>query len=133
MTKSQIPTKPQIQNPNPDGARKPYDLRERTFEFALRVLRITARLPGTPEAIEVRSQLCGAATSIGANIEEGDGSISKADKRKSFVVARKEAREARYWLRIVERVWPEIAGAREEVAEATEILNILSVIIEKLS
>jgi four helix bundle protein len=133
MTKSPIPTKPQIPNPNTDGRIKPYALKERTFEFAVHVLQPTAGLPATPEALEIRRQLAASAMSIGANVEEGDGAASKQDKRKSFVVARKEAREARYWLRLIGRLWPTAAGSELEAQEAGELINILSTIIERLS
>jgi four helix bundle protein len=79
---------------------KPYDIRRRTFQFAVRLLEVSARLPGTPEGSVVRQQLCRAGTSVGANVEEADGTVSGADRRKSLVIARKEALETRYRLRI---------------------------------
>ncbi len=51
---------------------------------------------------------------------------------KSPVVARKESRETRYGLRVVDRKWPAI-GVQSDITEATEILCILSAIIRKLS
>jgi len=136
--KSQLPTPnsqntPQPQPPTPGGAReaKPYDLRERTLLFALRILDITAALPESPEGRVVRQQRARAGTSIGANVEEADGAISKADKRKSLTVARKECREVRYWLRIIERRWNALVAA--DVVESGELINILSTMITKLS
>ena len=107
---TQIPNKTQIQNPKPEGTRKPYDIRVRTFEFALRVLEIAARLPNAADGEAVRRQLIRAGTSVGANVEEADGAVTKLDTRKCFVTSRKEAREARYWLRLIDRRWPDVPG-----------------------
>jgi len=114
------------------GGGKPYDIRERTFQFSLRVLEITSALPETPEGRVVRQQLAASGTSIGANVEEADGAISKGDKRKSLVVARKEAREVRYWLRIIESRWSQAVPVKADVVEAGELLNILSTMITRL-
>ena len=110
---------------------KPYDIRERTMQFALRVLEISGKLPEKREGYAVRDQFVRSGTSIGANVEEADGAVSKADKRKSLVIARKECRETRYWLNLIVRKW----GPKElsnDIGEATEILYILSSIITKL-
>src|SRR5687768_6318531 len=90
----------------PPESAKPYDIRERAFLFSLRLLDLCAGLPSSPEALVVRQQLARCGTSVGANLEESDGTISKADRRKSLVIARKEALETRYWLRIVQHKWP---------------------------
>jgi four helix bundle protein len=111
---------------------KPYDIRERTMQFALRVLEITGTLPDTPEGQVLRQQLVRAGTSIGANVEEADGAVSKADKRKSLVIARKECRESHYFLMLIQRKWESKQGLQADVKEATEILYILSSIISKL-
>ncbi|HLF92245.1 MAG TPA: four helix bundle protein [Planctomycetota bacterium] len=111
---------------------KPYDIRERTLQFALRILEITGRLPETPEGKVVRQQLAAAGTSIGANVEEADGAVSKADKRKSLVVARKETREVRYWLRLIERKWAALVDVTADIIESGELLNILSTMVSRL-
>ena len=54
---------------------KPFDIRERTFEFALRSMEISAALPPEPEAQIARSQLARAGSSVGANTEEADGAL----------------------------------------------------------
>lgn len=111
---------------------KPYDLRERTLILAVRLLEICAKLPISPEGNVVRQQLAKAGTSTGANVEEADGAYSIPDKRKSFIVSRKEAREARYWLRVIQRRWPGLADMSRDIQELTEIINILSSIVSKL-
>lgn len=112
---------------------KPYDIRERTFGYALRILEIAAALLDTVECRIVRRQLVGAGTSVGANVEEADGASTKADKRRSLVIALKEAREARYWLRIVERKWKVRIDVSADISETSELVKILSVMIARLS
>jgi four helix bundle protein len=110
---------------------KPFDLRERTLLLAVRILEVAARLPSAPEAYVVRQQIARAGTSIGANVEEADGAFSRMDKRRSFIIARKEARELRFWLRVIERRWPGV-DISSDLTEATEIILILSAIVAKL-
>lgn len=129
MPKSQGKGRPLLL-PTPAG--KPYDIRERTFELAVRVLEIASALPSSPEANVVRYQLARAGGSVGANVEEADGAVSKPDKRKSLVIARKESRELHFWLRIVKRRWPAM-GVEADLQETMEILRILSAIILRLT
>lgn len=112
---------------------KPYDLRERTFEFALAVLDVCGRIPHEREADVVCRQLARSGSSVGANVEEADGPSTDKDKRRSFVIARKGAGEARFWLRIVHRRWGPSCGAGPLVEEVTELMKILFTIIRKLS
>lgn len=129
--KSPIPNKSQA--PNPDAREgKPYDLKLRTFEFACGILDLTEPLPDHGSAKYVKDQLGRAALSVGANVEEADGTLTRKDARTSFIVARKEARETRYWLRVIQRKWRDTPDVREAIVEGTELTKILSSIIEKL-
>ncbi len=92
----------------------------------MRILEITGALPDTTEGRTIKGQLVRAGTSIGANVEEGDGAVSRPDQRKSFTVARKEARETRYWLTLIDRAWGKTLDVR------ADILYISSAIIGKL-
>ena len=65
-------------------------------------------------------------------MEEADGAVSRADKRRAFVIARKEARETRYWLRLLERKLGMKVPVRADIHEASELVYILSAIITKL-
>src|SRR2546427_4017280 len=123
--------KSQIPNPNRPPKKadtsidpKPYDLKERSLLFAIRMVKVAAMLPENSEAKIVRRQIARAGTSIGANIEEADGAISRPDKRRSFSIARKETRETRYWLRIIQRLWSPGVHVDADIMEATELLNI---------
>jgi four helix bundle protein len=111
------------------GREVPYDIRERTFQFAVRVIRAVRCLPDDTATRVVAYQLVKAATSVGANVEEADGAESKRDFVHKMSIARKEARESRYWIRVVRAsildsdVWNSLQQESEELA------RILSAII----
>jgi hypothetical protein len=115
---NEIPTaKPQqIPNVQSGKARKPYDLRDRTFEFAVRILDIVEALPPVGYA-KIADQRSRSGSSVGANGEEADGALSRPDKRKAFVIDRKLGKKV---------------PVRADLDEASELVYILSAIICKL-
>ncbi|KAF0241505.1 MAG: hypothetical protein FD180_4396 [Planctomycetota bacterium] len=120
-------------NPNPkkaNGGAKPYDMSERLLLFADRVLYIAEDLPSARGVGKVREQIVSAGTSIGANYEEADGAETRADKKKSLVTSRKEARESRWWLRLIYLHWKQHLDVKADIAEATELILILSRMIQ---
>ena len=80
---------------------KPYNLKDRTFRFAQRIVDIVNQLSKIPKCEVIYRQLIKAGTSIGANIEEADGTMTKKDFINKIVISRKEAKETRYWLRLI--------------------------------
>ncbi|HKZ69906.1 MAG TPA: four helix bundle protein [Anaerolineales bacterium] len=76
-------------------------------------------------------QLIGSATSVGANIEEADGAESIKDKIHKWAIARKEARESRFWIRTLIADGFESPEAHALVQETTELINIISTLIKK--
>ncbi len=110
---------------------KIYDIRERTFRFAQRILEITEMLPKTVECVVIRTQLVKAGTSTGANVEEGDGCVTKKDFANKFTIARKEAKESRYWLRLISGKYIKAELLENDIIESQEIIKILSSIINK--
>jgi four helix bundle protein len=108
------------------------DIRERTFEFAVRVVRLCQHLDKTPGACRTLSgQLLRAGTSIGANVEEAQAGQSRADFVSKNSIALKEARECHYWLRILiaAKIMPEkqIAELRDEAEEIKRVLGSIVV------
>src|SRR5574340_532410 len=79
----------------------PFGIKERTFLFGVRVVKLVGRLPRTVAGLEIGRQLIRAGTSVGANVEEAQSGESKRDFVHKMGIAVKEAREARYWLRII--------------------------------
>ena len=119
------------QNQNPKGE-KIFDIRELSYQFSLRIINITNDLPKTLLFTIIKSQLIKSGTSIGANIIEADGSISKRDFLNKAVIARKEAKETKYWLRIIASQKIDNFDLDNDIIEISEIINILSVMINKV-
>lgn len=117
-----------------DGDRGPRrDLPERTFEFARRVVMLCQVLSKTPGVNRtLANQLLRSGTSIGANVEEGQASQSRADFVSKYSIACKEARETRYWLRLLAAcdILPESRLA-DLTRESNELVAILTTIIKK--
>jgi four helix bundle protein len=78
------------------------DIRERTFEFALRIIKLSQQLEEQAGVARTLGwQLLRSGTSIGANIEEAQAGQSKLDFISKNAIALKEARETVYWLRLL--------------------------------
>lgn len=113
--------------------RPAYDLEERTFEFAKAVRNFVKALPRTvSNEVDVR-QVVRSSGSVGANYIESQEALSKKDFRLRVRISRKEAKETRYWLRLLTtNDAPVLEHERERlVQECTELLKILSAIINK--
>ena len=86
----------------PEENPKRFDLEERTFAFAKRCRAFIKRLIKTIANIEDARQLVRSSGSVGANYIEANESLSKKDFICRIKICRKEAKETRYWLRLVE-------------------------------
>ena len=107
----------------------PYDIRERTYQFAVSVVRLVKSLPHAFVEVELGRQLVRAGTSIGANVEEADAGESKKDFIHKIGIACKEARETRYWLRLLQATVPGQEKIDSLLCEADELVRILSSIV----
>ena len=106
------------------------ELKERTYKFALSILKLAAMLPNTEEGRVIRKQLCKSGTSVGANLEEADGSLTLNDFIYKVDIAFKEAKETRYWLRvIIDRKLIRKETVIPYLNECIELIKILSTII----
>jgi four helix bundle protein len=79
----------------------PFDLEERTAAFGEAIVRFSRKIPRDPTNNRLIDQLVGCGTSIGANYREASESISKKDFRCSICRCVKEAKETKYFLRMV--------------------------------
>src|SRR6516165_12548200 len=132
--KSQVPSK----QPNPnfqmeDGA-KPRDLEDRTFRFAESIRSFVRQLPRTISNVEDVRQLVRASGSVAANWIEADEALSKRDFLMRVKICRKEAKESRLFLRLVDAgSTGATVSARDKLsAEARELTLIFSSIISKV-
>ena len=113
--------------------RKPPALLERTEDFAVRAVRLFRHLQHQQDRAGwvLGKQFLRAATSIGANVEEAQAAESRNDFIHKYSIAQKEARETRYWLRVMirsdllpaPRVQPILDEAGEIYAIITAILR----------
>ena len=115
-------------------ATKVIDIRERAFEFSVRIVRLCKYLEKkTGVSRNLILQLLDAATSVGANLEEAKAGQSTADFIHKNAIALKEAREANYWLRLIlatEDLGEQAGKGTEDLAgEALEIARIIGKII----
>ncbi len=117
----------EIKNP------KQYDLEERTLNFAKRVRIFIKKLPKIVSNIEDGKQLVRSSGSVGANYIEANESLSKKDFVMRIKISRKEAKESRYWLLLVDTdEKQELEKERQElIKESTELMMILSAIMRK--
>lgn len=110
---------------------KLFDLAERTAKFA-RACRIFIKgLPKTTANTEDTKQLVRSSGSVAANYLEADEALSKKDFVMRIKICRKEARESRLWLDLLE-VTPELSETRLDlVKEAYELVKIFNAIVGK--
>ncbi len=107
-----------------------FDIQERTFEFAVQVVKLVNRLPRNTAGFEIGKQVVRSATSIGANVEEADAAESKQDFIHKMSIAHKEARETRYWLRIIRAVLLDDDQSQAMIQESDELVRILYTIVK---
>lgn len=111
---------------------RPYDLGERTALFGQNVIRLAKTVPFNPVNNPILTQLVKAATSPGANYCEASDSISAKDFKHRISICRKEAKESRYWLRMLATSESKVTDeARVLWREATELNLIFSSIWRK--
>lgn len=104
---------------------------KRSFQFSLIVIQITKSLDKSYEIIIIIKQLIRSVTSIGANIEEALGANSKKEFTHCMNIAKKEARETLYWLRLLhELVNKKNQQIRDAMEENQQIINILTKIVK---
>ena len=112
---------------------KQYDLEDRTLKFAKDARSFVKKLPKTSGNIEDGKQLIKASGSVGANYIEANEALSKKDFIMRIKISRKEAKESRYWLRLVDtNNVKELEDQRNAlINEATELMNIFGAILQK--
>ena len=115
------------------NSKPPYDLEERTFQFAKAVRLFVKTLPKTIANIEDGKQLIKASGSVGSNYREANESLSKKDFLMRIKISRKEAKESAYWLRLIHETnsLKNTDDAQNLRQEAKELKKILSSILEK--
>ncbi len=131
-TKIEIRNSKQIQIPKGSNSKR-YDLEDRTLEFAKRVRAFIKKLRKSLENIEDGKQLIRSSGSVGANYIEANEALSKKDFIMRIKICRKEIKESRYWLKLIDRQDDsEQENERIDlISEATELMNIFGAILRK--
>ena len=105
---------------------KENELARRLFRFAVDVIKMLRKLRGGSELFVIKPQLIKSSSSAGANYEEAQGAVSRADFGNKVGISLKEMRESNYWIRILKELYPgysEIIGLEKESQELKNILG----------
>ena len=111
----------------------PQDLRTRTTEFALRIVRLYTSLPKTTEAQVLGKQVLRSGTSVGANYREGHRAKSDPDIVNKFESVLQELDETDFWLDLLVRA--NIVSAQKVgplIKETNELIAIFTTIVTKI-
>ncbi len=106
-----------------------YDLEERTAKFGEAVIEFCLGLPANSVTAPIINQLVRAGTSVGANYCEADDAESKKDFRHKIALCRKEARETKFWLRMIAKAAPTQKTPARALWRETKELHLIFVAI----
>jgi four helix bundle protein len=112
--------------------KKPYDLRQRLFEFGCLIIRLVQYLHTRgPAAITLSEQILKAGTSAPANYEEADDASGPRDKRAKRRIALRELKEVRLRMRMLREC--DLLGAEHDplIQESDELVRIVATVIRK--
>jgi four helix bundle protein len=102
----------------------------KTFLFALRIISLYHYLRSKKNDFVLSKQILKSGTSIGANVEEAEGGQSKPDFICKIQIALKEAKETRYWLKLLQEsgyITKEMG--KSLLSDCNEIILILNSIL----
>ena len=105
------------------------NIKERSFEFSLQIIKLYNKLQSEREFI-ISKQLLRSATSIGANINEATAAFSKKDFAYKMSLASKEARETQYWLMLLDQGKVVKIDLTYYLKEIVNIINITTAIVK---
>ncbi len=115
---------------NPNQKQK-YDLEERTLNFAKMVNQLVQALPRTLSNLENGKQLIRSSGSVGANYIEANEALSKKDFVMRIKICRKEAKESKYWLKILNFLNEKQEKVEKLIDESDQLMKIFGSILEK--
>lgn len=101
----------------------------KTFDFSLKIISLYIQLKKENEFI-ISKQLLRCATSIGANVEEAIAAQSRKDFISKMAIGSKEARESKYWLRLLDKSELTKIPVEGYMIEIEHIINIITKIIK---
>jgi four helix bundle protein len=117
-----------------ENSKKPtYDIHSRIYKFIIEVIKLVNNLPDTDSNKVIKNQILRSVTSMGANDQETDGTLTKKDFLHCYTIVRKEGKETIFWLSLISDTNSATvkSKAAEFLTEGNEIVAILSAIINK--
>ncbi|MGB0347691.1 MAG: four helix bundle protein [Balneolaceae bacterium] len=104
-------------------------IQTKSFDFSLMIIELYKSLVDQREFV-ISKQLLRSGTSIGANIEEAIAAQSRKDFIHKLSISNKEARETKYWLRLLKKSTLTYIDVTNQLDEIQQIINILTSIIK---
>jgi four helix bundle protein len=109
------------------------ELQSRLFNFAAKVIHLVRLLPEGKDYEVISYQVIKSSSSCGANYEEAQGAVSRADFSNKVGITLKEMRESNYWIRLIAEVTEKNQEWLTLKKESFELMNILGSIYSKVS
>lgn len=103
-------------------------VRDKSFDFALRIIDLYKYLRYEKKEYVMSKQLLRSGTSIGANVEEAQAAQSKRDFISKMSIASKESRETHYWLRLLK--YSSYISKDDLLNDCEEIIRLLTSIVK---
>ena len=101
-------------------------VQNKSYDFALRIVKVYRYLSQEKKEFVLSKQLLRSGTSVGANIEEAIGGQTKADFFAKLTIAYKEARESKYWIRLLrDSDYLTIEQSDDLLKDVEELLKII--------
>ncbi len=108
------------------------ELEKRTRLFAVRIIKLSALLPNTPEGKAIRNQITKSGSSTGANYREANRARSRADFANRISICESEASETQYWLEVItDSGMLDVEKTRKEHEECSKLLALFTAIAKK--
>jgi len=105
-------------------------IQEKSFKFAIRIVNLYKYLIEEKKEFVLSKQVLRSGTSIGANVEEAIGSQTDKEFITKITISQKEARETRYWLKLlIETNYLTVEQTESLLNEIEEIIKIIAKIL----
>ncbi len=106
-------------------------VKDKSFKFAVRIVKLYQFLCNEKKEYVLSKQILRSGTSIGANVEESVGGISKSDFSNKISLAYKEAKETHYWIRLLKETrYIEEKMFESMINDCDEICKLLFTILK---
>lgn len=102
-----------------------FDLEERTAKFGESIIEFAKHISVSPITSRLIPQLVAAATSVGANYCEADDAVSKKDFRHKIGICKKEARETKFFIRMIVKAVPELREQAKPLWQEAKELHLI--------